>query len=83
MDSRDNINKDHDPRRREGISSSALIDEDSNLGDSWKAAKAAIASEEGRAGPSTSGPPKEDAGVLGLLYQFQKAQTEGKGGVNI
>ena len=75
--------RDQDLGRRDPVSSSALLEEDSGLGDSWKAAKAAVASEEGRAGPSSSGPPREDAGVLGLLYQFQKAQTEGRGGVNI
>lgn len=33
--------------------------------------------EEGDGGPAGAG------GVLGLLYQFQKAQTDGRPGVNI
>lgn len=33
--------------------------------------------DEGNGGPAGGG------GVLGLLYQFQKAQTDGRGGVNI
>ncbi|KAF1985884.1 APG9-domain-containing protein [Aulographum hederae CBS 113979] len=54
--------------------SSDVIEEDSELGESWR---------------TPTGDGEEDerdeegkgAGVLGLLYQFQKAQTDGRGGM--
>ena len=62
---------------------SVALDDDSNLADSWKATKAAAVSEESRHSGGQEAAAKDDAGVLGLLYQFQKAQTENRGGVNI
>ncbi|KAI9758551.1 MAG: Golgi transport complex subunit 6 [Chaenotheca gracillima] len=60
------------------------VGEDS-LGDSWKTTRAAAQEddedEDEDVGALTG---EKGAGVLGLLYQFQKAQTEGRGtGVNI
>lgn len=70
-------------------SSSAVVEEDSNLGDSWKMHRAT--DEDGDAQGNTgdgarmfdgdvgeeAGRGGNDAGVLGLLYEFQKAQTQG------
>ena len=56
---------------------------DSNLGESWKTTRAGTRDDDGEddmQGISQDRGP----GVLGLVYQFSKAQTEGKGtGVNI
>ena len=57
--------------------------DDSNLGDSWKTTRAGTleedAEEDAQAMHQDQGP-----GVLGLVYQFSKAQTEGRGtAVNI
>ena len=58
---------------------------DSNLGDSWKTTRAGVADEDNEdygAIPSASG--ERAPGVLGLVYQFSRAQTEGRGaGVHI
>lgn len=60
------------------VSSSLLLDEDSRLGDSWKAARAAGGDDED--GEQDRAPVDDkSAGVLGLLYQFQRAQTETRG----
>ena len=58
------------------------VADDSNLGDSWKTTRAGN-TDEGeeivQASDTNRGP-----GVLGLVYQFSKAQTDGRGaGVNI
>jgi len=57
--------------------------DDSNLGESWKTTRAATRDDDGDDDPDA----KNDdigGGVLGLVYQFSKAQTEGRGkGVNI
>lgn len=57
--------------------------DESNLGESWKTTRAGTRDEddeeEVRANNNDRGP-----GVLGLVYQFSKAQTEGRGaGVSI
>ena len=57
--------------------------DESHLGDSWKTTRAGNTEDDmdndPRASNSDRGP-----GVLGLVYQFSKAQTEGRGtGVNI
>ncbi|KIW05664.1 uncharacterized protein PV09_03528 [Verruconis gallopava] len=58
---------------------SNILEEDSDLGDSW-----AVKADVGIQGSSNKEKKAEGdgVGVLGLLYQFQKAQTEGRG-VNI
>ena len=67
-------------------SGSGGMGDDSNLGESWKTTRAAAADDE------EDGEDEEDvdtvagdkgAGVLGLLYQFQKAQEGRSTGVNI
>lgn len=58
---------------------------DSNLGDSWKTTQAGTREEddEGEEGVGMVTGDKSP-GVLGLVYQFSRAQTEGRGtGVNI
>lgn len=55
---------------------SRIIEEDSNLGDSWRTTKAAQDEED-------EGDDNQAPGVLGLLYQFQKRQTEGRGGLGM
>lgn len=57
--------------------------DESNLGESWKTTRAGTRDEDGeedvQANNQDRGP-----GVLGLVYQFSKAQTEGRGaGVSI
>ena len=58
---------------------SNVLEEDSDLGDSW-----AVKADAGFAGSGNKEVGKktgegDGVGVLGLLYQFQKAQTEGRG----
>ena len=58
---------------------------DSNLGESWKTTRAGAVDEDddGEGGVHT-GTSDKGPGVLGLVYQFSKAQTDGRGtGVNI
>ena len=71
------------PAMRDGMTTSRIIEEDSNLGDSWRAGQLESDTEE--MDGDSSGADGKGAGVLGLLYQFQKAQTEGRmaGGVNL
>lgn len=54
--------------------SSKVMEEDSQLGDSWtlRAEAKEVTDDEGDEGDD------KGVGVLGLLYQFQKAQTEGQ-----
>lgn len=58
---------------------------DSNLGESWKTTRAgAIDDPDDGEEDVQAVTGDKGAGVLGLIYQFQKAQTEGRGtGVNI
>jgi len=67
------------------VSSSVMIERDSTLSDSWKAAQAGIVAddlaEETEQQDETAG--TTEPGVLGLLYQFQKAQVGNDAGVKI
>lgn len=57
--------------------------EDSNLGESWKTTRAGTRDEEGE-GEVQAYNHDRGPGVLGLVYQFSKAQNEGRGaGVSI
>ena len=59
---------------------------DNNLGDSWKMTRGGITDDDDGSKTADVGNAAGDkgTGVLGLLYQFQKAQMEGRGaGVNI
>ncbi len=57
--------------------------DESNLGESWKTTRAGTRDEEGEEDISGTNHDR-GPGVLGLVYQFSKAQTEGRGaGVNI
>ena len=57
--------------------------DDSKLGDSWKTTRAG-AVDEGAGTSTQTVIGDKGPGVLGLVYQFSKAQTEGRGtGVNI
>lgn len=69
----------------EGITTSERIAHDSNLGESWKTTRAgAVEEDDDVAEGAREVGAEKGAGVLGLIYQFQKAQTEGRGtGVNI
>ena len=89
--------KDLPQQQNNPASSSVAIDEDSNLGDSWKTNKAGDEEDDSSRGPrnklirqiegkamtedGTKG--GNEAGVLGLLYEFQKAQTEGGRGTGV
>ena len=71
-----------DAQKLAGDGSEGAVD-DSNLGESWKTTRAGAldedVDEDTQATNHDRGP-----GVLGLVYQFSKAQTEGRGtGVNI
>ena len=54
---------------------SKVIEEDSSFGDSWRTTQAAQNEDDNEEEAATEG---NRGGVLGLLYQFQKAQTEGR-----
>ena len=70
-------------RQEHGVESDGDIINDSNLGDSWKTTQAG-AVDEGAESNAQAGVGDKGPGVLGLVYQFSKAQTEGRGtGVNI
>lgn len=58
---------------------------ESNLGESWKTTRAGATDDDDAGGPARhTGSGDRGPGVLGLVYQFSKAQTEGRGtGVNI
>lgn len=57
--------------------------EDSNLGESWKTTRAGARDDDGEEDEQSSSHGRGQ-GVLGLVYQFSKAQTEGRGtAVNI
>ena len=57
--------------------------DESNLGESWKTTHAGTRDEDGE-GDISGNVTDKGPGVLGLVYQFSKAQTEGRGaGVNI
>ena len=73
------------PTAKDGLTTSRIIEEDSNLGDSWRTSKAAQLDSDTEDVEGESEADGKGAGVLGLLYQFQKAQTEGRlaGGVNL
>lgn len=63
-----------------GQNPNRVIEEDSSFGDSWRTTRLAQTEDENE----EEAPDDNRGGVLGLLYQFQKAQTEGRGvGVGI
>ena len=69
--------------RRSGGDGSEGAAADSNLGESWKTTRAGARDDDGEEDVQVTNQDK-GPGVLGLVYQFSKAQTEGRGtGVNI
>ena len=58
------------------------VELESNLGESWRTTRATAQDDEDEDEDVDAVTGEKGAGVLGLLYQFQKAQTEGTG-VNI
>ena len=62
----------------DAASGEGLTDQ-SNLGESWKTTRAGAIDddEDGDEGQAAEG--EKGTGVLGLIYQFQKAQTDGRG----
>ena len=69
--------------RRSGGDGSEGAAADSNLGESWKTTRAGARDDDGEEDVQVMNQDK-GPGVLGLVYQFSKAQTEGRGtGVNI
>ena len=58
---------------------SNILEEDSDLGDSWAVKADAGLKSSGNNGASKKA-DNEGIGVLGLLHQFQKVQTEGRAG---
>lgn len=66
-----------------GPHGSEEVTDESHLGESWKTTRAGNTEDDVDDDPRVSNKDKEP-GVLGLVYQFSKAQTEGRGtGVNI
>jgi len=64
--------------------SNKVIEEDSELGDSWRTTHAAQLDGDDDHRENRVEIDSKGAGVLGLLYQFQRARTEGRGaGVGI
>lgn len=63
--------------RRTDPRASRIMEEDSQLSGSWRASRAAQVETDTEEDETQGG--EGGAGVLGLLYQFQKAQTEGRG----
>ena len=56
----------------------------SQLGESWKTTRAGtLEEEEEEMGGVPTSAGENSPGVLGLVYQFSKAQAEGRGGVHI
>ena len=69
--------------RRSGGDVSEEAVADSNLGESWKTTRAGARDDDGEEDVQVMN-QDQGPGVLGLVYQFSKAQTEGRGtGVNI
>ena len=65
------------------VGEDATTAQESNLGESWKTTRAGTVEDGDDEGIRNVAGDK-DPGVLGLVYQFSKAQTEGRGaGVNI
>ena len=56
--------------------------DESNLGESWKTTQAGMRDEEEEEDDGATN-CDQNPGVLGLVYQFSKAQTEGRPGVSI
>ena len=70
------------PRRFGGEGSEGGVEE-SNLGESWKTTRAGTRDDDGEE-EEQAATQVRGQGVLGLVYQFSKAQTEGRGtAVNI
>ncbi|EON63863.1 hypothetical protein W97_03091 [Coniosporium apollinis CBS 100218] len=61
------------------ISVSNAVDEEDGLGDSWRTTRAAQSGGNHEDEDTDTGDGGKGAGVLGMLYQFQKAQTDGRG----
>lgn len=59
--------------------SNKVIEEDSELGDSWRTTHGTQLDGDNDHPETGIGIESKGAGVLGLLYQFQKARTEGRG----
>lgn len=71
-----------DARQLAGDGSEGGVD-DNNLGESWKTTRAGALDEDGDEDTQATNHDR-GPGVLGLVYQFSKAQTEGRGtAVNI
>jgi len=69
-------------QHRPSASEASAVDE-SHLGESWKTTRAGNTDDDVNDDPRASNADK-GPGVLGLVYQFSKAQNEGRGtGVNI
>lgn len=69
----------HGEGNQTAMANSVAFDEDSSLGDSWKTTMAAGSGGPSRTPDQANGAAGNDNGVLGLLYEFQRAQTEGRG----
>jgi autophagy-related protein 9 len=59
------------------MAASKITEEDGSLGESWRTTKVVQSNQE------DDDENDQAPGVLGLLYQFQKRQTEGRGGLGM
>jgi autophagy-related protein 9 len=84
-DNEDSILQSQQPMAGAGSSGSGGLGDDSHLGESWRTTQATNRDgDEENEEDVDAATGDNGADVLGLLYQFQKAQTEGRGaGVNI
>jgi len=67
-------------RMSEQRTSSGLIDEDSELGDSWLLRGGVPPDEDAARRDAEMNGAGHGAGVLGMLFELQKAQKESRGG---
>ncbi|TKA62511.1 hypothetical protein B0A49_09228, partial [Cryomyces minteri] len=72
-----------DVQTQQAVSSSRLIEEDSNLGDSWKTTRGGDLDSDTDGDNAKAMDEAKGGGVLGLIYQFSKARTDNRGGTVI
>ncbi|KAK5172388.1 hypothetical protein LTR04_006390 [Oleoguttula sp. CCFEE 6159] len=72
-----------DVQTQQAVSSSRLIEEDSNLGDSWKTTRGGDFESDTDGDNAKALNEAKGGGVLGLIYQFSKARTDNRGGTVI
>jgi autophagy-related protein 9 len=70
-------------REAGGAGSGEGLADESNLGESWKTTRAGAVENDEDEEDGQEAVGEKGAGVLGLIYQFQKAQTDGRGAAGV